>query len=148
MSFKPVELIISVTSELPELRNLDSNNLVYSLLDSGREYFLLKGQFLEEFTPTGILLHAEDFPLIFEWYQRLEQLLSSDQPYQHHGFISDGLLITEACSDRKTVNFNLKYYPKLDVANLVEFTITLPEADYVQWLRSIVHQIVALVRKK
>jgi hypothetical protein len=147
MSAKPVELVVSVTSELPKLQKLNCNDLVRNLLTSEREYFLLKGQFIEELTQEGILLHAEDFPLAFEWYQGLEQLLISNQPYQHNGFIADGLLTTEAHSDRKMVNFELKYCPKLDAANLVTFTTTLPESEYVQWWRSVVHQIVALARE-
>jgi hypothetical protein len=147
MNSKPTELIVSVTSKLPKLPELNCNDLVRSFLNSGREYFILKGQCLDELTELGILLHAEDFPLVFEWYQGLEQFLVSDKSYQHNGFIADGLLTTEAYSDRKTVKFELKYCPKLDAANLVTFTTTLPESEYVQWWRSIVHQIAALARE-
>jgi hypothetical protein len=144
MSSQIIELVASVTSKLPKAPKINDRELVHHLLSLNYEYFLLRGTLIDQLTPVGVLLHAEDFPILFDCYEYLEGLLITNQPYQHYTCISDGLLATEAHSGREVVQFQLNYCPKLDKANLVSFTTSLSEAEYVQWWRSIVHQILAI----
>lgn len=139
-----VKLIASATSKFQKIPKINHRDLVRQLLSMKCEDFLLGGAFIDQLVEAGFILHTEDLPLVLEVYEHLEDLLIAAQPYEHHGFFTDGLLTTEAHSDREVVQFKLEYCPKLDKANLVSFTTSLSEAEYVQWWRSIVHQILAI----
>jgi hypothetical protein len=148
MNPKPIELIASVIGDFLKLPALNCRELVQQLLNMKCEDFLLRGAFIDQLAMAGILLHTEDLPLVFDWYGELERLLVANEPYEHHGFFTDGVLTTEAHSNREIVNFKLEYCPKLDKANLVTFTTNLTETEYVQWWRSIVHQVLATANRE
>jgi hypothetical protein len=144
MSAERIELIASLTSTFPRLQNLNHKDLESQLLSKGYDFLWIQSAFIDQLDEEGVSSHVEELHTFLDAYEDLEDLFIADQPYKHNSFIGGGLLTTEAHSDRKTVNFKLKLFPELNREKLVTFTTTLPEAEYLQWWRSLVHQIVAL----
>jgi hypothetical protein len=115
--------------------------VVAALLARGYESLILRGDLLDDFCG-GVLLYVEDdaqFLLVAA--VDLERLHHVGAAYRHEATLGDGLLAIASLSEGATVAVTFRYYPELDVANLVTHEALLTENEYVWWWRSISRQL-------
>jgi hypothetical protein len=133
--------------DAPTFDGMGPREVVASLLARGYEALALRGDLLDDFCD-GVPLYVEDdaqFLLVAA--VDLERLHSAEgDAYRHEATLGDGLLAIASRSDGATVTVTFRYFPGLDVANLVTHVALLAEDEYLWWWRSISRQLLDLIR--
>lgn len=125
----------------PTFDGMGPREVMVSLLARGYESLTLRGDLLDYFCD-GVPLYVEDdaeFLLVAA--ADLERLHSAHGAYRHEATLGDGLLAIASLSDGATVTVTFRYFPGLDVANLVTHVALLAEDEYLWWWRSISRQL-------
>jgi hypothetical protein len=137
-----ITLIASLTTTLPRLKNIDDEEIEGLLISNGYTFFWMRGALIDQLAELGESADVEDLHYFFNSYDSLEKLIMIDQPFEHYGgIVPEGLKAT-AYSDRQTVTVTMDYRVQYPVPICKNLTFTLPETEYVQWWRSLAHQIV------
>ncbi len=112
----------------------------------GYQTAILRGAFIDRFS-NGVLLFVEDdIRNLIEEYLELERLVKAKEPYQHGICLNDGLLCFTVTSDVVKADIEFRYCPGLDAKNLVTNKVTVTQEAYIWWWRSIMSDILTLVR--
>lgn len=136
-------VIASLTSQTRQnFPSLDSDELMKKLLSMGYQTMSLEGALIDRISDGIFLWVEEDAKFLIQSYLYLEKLIETQEPYQHGAYLNDGILALTAKSNKKEVEVQFAYCPKLDVANLVTHLINISEEEYIWWWRSIAYEII------
>lgn len=149
MNARTAELKANLTPQpIENLHGLDARGFKKKILSIGYEYISLYGGFTEYFDGGGMFLYVEDdAEFLIYYYINLEELLKTQDNYEHYAFLSDGIYTLNAKSNRNAVEIEFKSCPGLRAVNLVTKTVTTSENEYVWWWRNITHEIVNLANR-
>jgi hypothetical protein len=123
------------------------NLLMQELLKKECQNIKFGGSIIDCLAEGIFLLVEDDIQNLIEEYLYLEALVVKDGSYEHGTGLIDYSLSMTSSSDREMVKLRLEYYPDGTRESFVDYTIDIPENEYLWWWRSLASEILRILRQ-